>query len=289
MNLRHLEYFVAVAEVGSITGAARTLGMTQPALSRQVKAFEEEMGWGLFVRGARTIDLTAAGRVVLAEGEVILRQVEAGVRRMRQQLDGGQIRLGYAPSLGGGILKVAMGCYVQRHTEVKIHLSDMTTEEMRAGVRSGELDLMLGVITGRDEFEWELLEEKSLVVAVQKDHPLGRKRLLRPRDLDGERMLLLSRVGYPEYWQQVTRFFKSEGMNAKVAGEFDGIESLGLALEAGLGVAFVAEGATVGKDVRLIRMEAGPAPIRVGVGWKTGRFLDEVLVGFVEELKLARR
>lgn len=286
MNLRHLEYFVAVAEAGSITGAARVLGITQPALSRQVRAFEEEMGWNLFERGARTVELTHAGRVVLSEGKIILRQVNGGLQRMRQELDGGVIRVGYAPSLGGDILKVAMGCYVQRHQDVKIHLSDATTEEMRAGVRDGEMDLMVGVITGKGEFEWALLKERKLVLAVPRGHGLARRRLVRPGDLDGERMLLLSRVGYPEYWEQVTGFFRREGMNAKVAGEFDGIESLGLALEAGLGVALVAEGSHVGDGVRLVKMEGGPEPVRVGVGWKVGRVLDEVLGGFVEELKL---
>ncbi|GAA5497040.1 HTH-type transcriptional regulator CynR [Rubritalea halochordaticola] len=286
MDLRKLRYFLEVADAGSITAAAERLRMTQPALSRQVRAFEDEMGWPLLDRGAKSIQLTKQGKVVLREGKAILAAVEGGVERMRREIEGGVIRIGYAPSLGGEILKNAMGCFVQRHSGVKLELHDETTEEMRRKVLSGELDLMIGVRAHKADMEWVDLDSKKLVLAVPQGHALADKSRIKPGDLEGVRLLLLSRHDYPEYWSQVIHFFKDQGVNAKVAGEFDGIESLGVALRAGVGVALVAERASVGEGVHLIHMQPEPDPVSVAVGWRADRALDAMTSAFVEELSL---
>lgn len=288
MDLRKLRYFIEVVEQGSITKAAGALRMTQPALSRQVRAFEDEMGWPLLDRGAKSIRLTRQGEVVLREGRAIRDAVDAGVARMQTEIDGGVVRIGYAPSLGGELLKNAMGCFIQRHPDVRIDLRDATSQEMLDGVKSGELDLMVGVKMDKPGYAWETLDEKCLVMAVPKDHPLSKKKQIKVGDLDGSRLLLLSRHDYPEYWAAVTGYFKSNNVNAKVAGEFDGIESLGVALRAGLGLAFVAENSAVGKGVKLIPMEPVPESVIVAVGWRDDRALSAINSSFVEELLLHR-
>lgn len=286
MDLRKLRYFMEVAEQGSITKAAGALRMTQPALSRQVRAFEDEMGWPLLDRGARSIRLTRQGQVVLREGKRIHKAVDAALGRMRQELEGAVIRIGYAPSLGGSLLKKAMGCFVQRHEDVRIVLKDLSSEEMLGEVLSGDLDLMIGVRTGKEGMAWQDLNRKRLVMAVPKGHELAKRRAIKASDLKGRRLLLLSRRDYPEYWASVTSYFSEHGVNAKVAGEFDGIESLGVALQAGVGIAMVAETAEIGKGVRLIHMKPEPHGVRVAVGWRDDRSLDPVAQAFVNELVL---
>ena len=141
MNLKNLEYFVKIVEEGSITRAASSMRMTQPALSRQIRVFEDEMGWKLFERGAKTIELTHAGEVVLREGKKMLEGVRRGMMQIKREVDGGVIRIGYAPSLAGDLLKRAMSCFVQRHPNVNIQLLDSSSEEMRKGLLDGKLDL----------------------------------------------------------------------------------------------------------------------------------------------------
>ena len=287
MQIRQLRYFLKVAEVGSITAAANELRMTQPALSRQIRAFEDDCGWALLDRGAKSIRLTRAGQVVVKEGEDMVAAFDHGLLRMQREIEGGVIRVGYAPSLGGDLLKQAMGCFVQRHPSVRIDLVDSTSEEMRKKLATGEIDLMVGAKSDEDEIEWQVLLEKNLCLAVPKTHPFAKKRVIESSKLDGERILLLSRHEYPEYYKGVTQFFSANAINAKVAGEFDGIESLRVALEAGIGIALVAEGSTAADGIKLLKLKPQATPVSVAVGWRSDRSLDSISAAFVEDLKLA--
>lgn len=286
MDLRKLSYFTAVAEQGSITKAAEVLRVTQPALSRQIRAFEGEMGWTLLERGARSIRLTREGQVVLREGRKIQKVVENAIKRMRQDLDGPIIRVGYAPSLGGELLKLAMSCFVQRHVDARIELRDLSSEEMLNQVQSGDLDLMIGVRKEMKTMDWQDLDQKCLLMAVPKHHDLAKRRSLKVEDMSGQRLLFLSRHEYPEYWESVSSYFMEHGVDPRVVGEFDGIESLGLALQAGVGMALVAEKSDLGPDVRLIKIKPEPQGVRVAVGWRNDQALDPVTAAFVEELRL---
>ena len=286
MDLRKLGYFIEVADQGSITKAAGALRMTQPALSRQIRAFEDEMGWPLLDRGAKSIRLTRQGQVVLSEGRRIRKAVDNAMARMQREIEGAVIRIGYAPSLGGKLLKEAMGCFVQRHEDARIELRDLSSEEMLRQLEAGDLDLMIGVRSERKGFAWQDLDRKRLMMAVPKKHPLANKRAIKAEELEGQRLLLLSRHDYPEYWEGVTTYFQAHDINAKVAGEFDGIESLRVALEAGVGIAMVAETSEVGKEVKRVHMKPEPQGVRVAVGWRDDRALDPVTSAFVEELRI---
>ena len=292
MNLKNLEYFLKIVEVGSITKAATALRMSQPALSRQIRVFEDEMGWKLFERGAKTIELTFAGEVVVREGKKMMAAVQRGMMQIKREVDGGVIRVGYAPSLAGERLKRAMSCYLQRHPNVNIKLYDSSSEEMRMGVLEGKLDLMIEVRKQDARFEWQDLTEQEMCLAVSVDHPImqgKRRKKIKVEELEGQRFLLLSRFDYPGYWQEVSNYFSSQGVNVKVAGEFDGIESMSMAIEAGLGVAFVANSARFDKSVVVAALEPKPEPVRVAVGWNASRPLDAATQEFVQELVLAGR
>ncbi|MGE9268758.1 MAG: LysR family transcriptional regulator, partial [Verrucomicrobiales bacterium] len=259
MDWRKLRYFLEVVDDGTITGAARKLHLTQPALSRQIRAFEDEVGWRLFERGARSLDLTREGRVVAEEGEALLAEVERAEKRMRQRIEGAALRIGYSPSLAGGLITQALSCFQQRHEQARIELHDLSSEEMCAGLRRGELDLVVTVRQPGSEFTWRKLVEKAWRVAVPERHPLQSREELRAEDLDGERLLIYSRVDYPDYARLVTGFFRQNGLNAKVAGEFDGVESLRMALEAGMGLALVAAGTKFGSEgLKLLPLVPSP-------------------------------
>jgi DNA-binding MarR family transcriptional regulator len=115
MELRQLRYFVAVAEDGNISRAAKRIFLTQPALSRQIKALESEIGQCLFERQAHSIRLTPVGEALLDEARELLDHAERMVERVRGAGRGVRLRVGYAPSLAAGILSVTVVNFTQTH------------------------------------------------------------------------------------------------------------------------------------------------------------------------------
>jgi LysR family transcriptional regulator, benzoate and cis,cis-muconate-responsive activator of ben and cat genes len=109
MELRQLRYFVAVAEEGNISRAAKRISLTQPALSRQIKALEEDIGQCLLARQAHSIRLTPAGDALLREARELLQHAEQVLEQVRNSGRGLRLRVGYAPSLAVGMLSVAGG------------------------------------------------------------------------------------------------------------------------------------------------------------------------------------
>ena len=107
MELRQLRYFVAVADTGNISRAARKIFLTQPALSRQIKALEEEVGQCLLERHAHSVRLTPAGEVMLHEARELLRLADQAVERVKASGTGGRLRIGYAPTLAEGLMTEA--------------------------------------------------------------------------------------------------------------------------------------------------------------------------------------
>jgi DNA-binding transcriptional LysR family regulator len=121
-------------------------------------------------------------------------------------------------------------------------------------------------------------------LAVGVAHPLAKRAEVPLAELNGQRLLLFSRSEYPEYWSSVTRLFREHGIDAKVAGEFDGVASLGAAVEAGLGVALVAAGSRLDRVVMLPLVPA-PEAVCVSAGLMAGRKVSPVTGVFVEELR----
>lgn len=286
MNIVHLRHFLEVTKDMNISKAAHRVRLTQPALSRQMAVFENDTGWKLFERGPKSIRLTRDGETVRRLGADLIRSVDHTLTKMREEIEGDEIRVGYAPSLGGDLLKDVMSRFAQLHPAVRITLADCTSEDMLDGVVSGRYDLVIGVSHDDPAIVWETLREEHFVLAVSADHALARRRTIRPEHLDGERMLLLSRADYPGYWREVTDYFRTHNINAKVAGEFDGIGSMRLGLEAGIGIALVAARARMGDQVKLKKITPCPESICVAAGIKAGSLPGPVLRAFLDELKM---
>ena len=127
MELRHLRYFVAVAEALSFTRAAERLHMAQPALSVQVRQLEDELGVSLFDRSRRTIALTEGGNVMLTEARRLLSQLDNAVDLVRRTGSGavGRIAIGFVPSASNAALPPLLRHFSQTHPEVTMHLREM--------------------------------------------------------------------------------------------------------------------------------------------------------------------
>lgn len=293
MELRQLKHFLTVGETGSITAAAKKLRLTQPALSRQIKALEEELDTALLERGAHSIALTPAGEVLLGEARKLLKLSDAMIEKVKATAAGEPLRVGYAPSLAGGFLSLAISRFTQFHPRVRVSLCDWSSAEMRSGLESGKLDLIVAAPCEgiQEPIQWISLREYGWQVVMPPSHPLGRKKLISAKDLDGQKLLLYDREHYPDYWDRITRFFREHGMQAKVAGEFDGVSSLTAALAGNLGIALLAESSEIdrGGSQRLVSRPMAQEPDRIAVAAGISSITEASgqLLAFIEELKQA--
>src|SRR5512140_744920 len=182
MELRQLRHFVAVAEEGNISRAAKKLFLTQPALSRQIKALEEEIGQCLLERQAHSIRLTAVGAALLPEARKLLQDASQVLERVRATGRVLRLRVGYAPSLASGVLSAAVENFTQTHPTARVELYDLSPAEMLSGLESDRLDVVLtvGQETGARGLKWTPLVRAPWHLAVNRNHPLARRQRVTP-------------------------------------------------------------------------------------------------------------
>lgn len=291
MELKHLRHFVAVADAGGISAAARNLGLTQPALSRQIKALEDDLDVVLLDRGARSFTLTPAAETLLTDARKLLEFCDAMTARVQSAAGGLPLRIGYSPSLAGDFLPFAIECFSQLHPGVRISLHDASSVEMQQSLLAGKLDLMVTVPCGTtDSIHWTTLRECGWQLAINPRHRLATQSEVKPSDLDGEKLLLYDREQYPDYWSRVTAYFKQHSIQAKVAGEFDGIASLAAAVEANLGCAIVAQTSRIAGESsgRIVTRVLNPQPqaIIVAAGASARHATPDHVRAFISEMML---
>jgi DNA-binding transcriptional LysR family regulator len=289
MELRQLRYFVAVAENGNISRAAKQIFLTQPALSRQIKALENEIGLALLERRAHSFQLTPVGELLLREARELLQHADQMEERIRRAAQGIRLRLGYAPSLASGLLSTAVENFIRLHPEARLELFDLSTVEMRAGLQNETLDLILSVAPERatSGLQWTPLGQTPWQLAVSHKHPLARRPQVTPAEIAAEPLLALCQRDYPEYWEWVSGWLRGHRLQPRVAGEHDGAESLMAAVEAGLGVALVTTRTAnlFPGRVCLKTLDPAPPPVCIAAGYQSHRAADRPLVAFVEELR----
>lgn len=293
MELRQLRSFVAVAEEGNISRAAKKIFLTQPALSRQIKALEEEMGQCFFERQAHSIRLTMVGEAFLREARELLAHADQLLERVRATGSGLRLRVGYAPSFAAGILATAVNNFTQVHPNAQVELLDLSTNEMLAGLEDDKLDVAI-TLRRKDEargLKWGPIARSAVGLAVSRRHPLAKNERVAAADLGGEKFCVYQRGGYPEYWDVMGGWLREQGLRPRIAGEYDGVESLMAAVEAGLGVALVPTsiGRLFPERVCLLTLTPSPPPIVVHAGIRADRSEDKQLKVFIEELRNTAR
>ena len=274
MELRHLRYFAAVAEAENVTRAALRLHVSQPALSRQVRDLEDELGFALLLRTAKSVSLTEAGRVFLSEARAVLQRADEAVKAARGVAVGGsgELHVGYAPSPTVRLLPPALRAFQAELPQVRVKLHDLSTEEMIAGLREGRLQLAILVKPIRAMLRglrFEALERDALRLAVAPGHPLARRRSVTRAQAAAEPFVGLTRRDYPEYYVTFDELFAATGVRPRIVEEHDGATSLIAAVEAGGGVALVSQSlaCTAGGRLKFLTLSPAPAPLVVGAAW----------------------
>lgn len=241
MKLRHLRYFVALAEELSFTAAALRLNMSQPPLSQQIRDLEEEIGTPLFVRTSRRVELTAAGAALLDRARTILGQVEeagAEARAIGQGMSG-TLDIGTTGSVLMGPLSPLIAHYRALHPDVHVRLHEMAPFDQMAALAAGRTDVSF---VRRPVIEGELVEERGWAEPVALALPAGHRLLDEPMiglaDLAEEDLvsLRLRDSGFAQYLRQCC---VEAGFLPRITQEVMEAYSLTSLVAAGLGVALV--------------------------------------------------
>jgi len=278
MELRHLRYFVAVAELENVSRAALRLHVSQPALSRQVRDLEEELGFPLLERSAKSVRLTAAGREYLEGARAVLARADEAAQAARRVAlgSGGELHVGYAPTPTVRFLPPTLRAFQQRMPGLRVKLHDLSTVEMLAGLREGRLGLaflaqpLRRMLRG---IEFEELERDEMLLAVRPGHAFAKLKTVTLERAAAEPFVVLGSREYPEYHEFLDAAFASLKRRPSVVAEHDGAASLMAEVESGGGVALVSRSmaCTAGARLRFIPLRPEPPRLVIGAAWLRGK------------------
>jgi DNA-binding transcriptional LysR family regulator len=275
MELRHLRYFIAVAEELHFGRAAERLHITQPPLSFQIQSLERELGVQLFVR-ARRVQLTEAGRALLEKAREAIEAADAAARAAQQAslMINGRLRVGYPAA---GVFELpprALRTFQERFPSVSVETVVGSTGAHLEALHAKCLDVAfvrLGVLD-RETMQFKTLQPEPLLLAVPEDHALARLPVVPVERLAGEPIILFPCALEPLLYRYlVTDVLGRSRVAPSVVFEATTLESAGSAVAARLGVAFVGEPLTRIFAIPGVayRRFAPPAPLsRLGVAWR---------------------
>jgi len=275
MELRHLRYFVAVAELLNFTKAAAKMHVVQPGLSRQIRDLEDELGVRLFERSSRFVGLTEAGKTFVSEARSVLQRAELAAQTVRAFATGdrGEIHLGYAPSPVVELLPKALQAFAEQCPGVRPTLHDLSIEEMLLGLRAGRLNAALTVQSSPKRMRgvvFEGLRTYPVCVAVHRKHPLARAKTVNLAQLEQEHLIVYSRTEYPDYHEWLKGVYEQakQTLPAEIE-EHDSGTGIMAAVEAGRGVALVPSilSSVAGPRLKFLGLEPSPPPFVVGVAY----------------------
>jgi DNA-binding transcriptional LysR family regulator len=245
MELRHLRYFVAVAEELHFGRAAERLGIAQPPLSQQIKFLEGEIGAPLFLRTKRHTELTAAGESLLTDARKILSNADSAVLAARRAARGesGQLVVGFVNSAVYGELTNIFRLMRQRYPDMTLVLQDLTSEEQVAAIKNHQLDvgLVRPPIADAAPLILKTVYREPLVVALPRGHRLAREKQLLMRWLSNELFLHVPRSLGPGFFDQFIRLCAQAGFAPKVVQEAHSTQTIISLVAAGMGIAIVPE------------------------------------------------
>ncbi|RXH02179.1 LysR family transcriptional regulator [Bradyrhizobium vignae] len=262
MEFRHLRYFVAVAEELSFTRAAERLGISQPPLSAQIRQLEQELGSQLLIRRVRGMELTNAGKVLLEEARLILKQVAATKTSVRQRAraETGRLILG---SSGGTyfypLIPQIIQEYGKRYPDITLIPQASNTAQLTARLRTGNIDVAVlrSPIGGRSGLVLEPLGSEDSVVALPKSHKLGRLESVPLALLSKEVFVFYPRELNPDNYDAVIAACRAAGYNPILGQQAPQTVAILPLVAAGLGISIVPRSATklLSTDITYVPIE----------------------------------
>lgn len=292
MELRHLRYFVAVAEELHFSRAAARLHIAQPPLSQQIRHLEHELGVALFTRTRRRVELTAAGRAFLDESRRMLEQVERAAR-IAQRVGGGevgQLAIGFVPSADLDLLPRVLGVWHARFPDVELELQTMLPAAQVDALLGGAIQVgFVRMPVAARGLVVEPIESEPLVAVLPARHRLARRAEVAIADLAGDPILSFPRHVAPGYYDVIISACRAAGFTPRVI--HPGSMQTNLALvSAGLGVSLLpASIRNLRRAGVVYRPMAAPVPVvDMAVVWRRDE-RSPVVPAFLDVVRAAVR
>jgi DNA-binding transcriptional LysR family regulator len=288
MELQQLRYFVAVADTGKFTSAARELHVAQPSISKQLRKLEDELGAALLERRRTGVALTDAGAILLPWAKRVLADLDGARSEVAglATLERGRLSVGATPSLSTVLLPRVLAAFHSEHPGITLAVIEAGSRDLVDRLAAGELDLALVILPVPHEelFETTPLIREELVLAVAKKHPLARRKTVRVGDLRGV-PLVMFRDGYDLRSATITAC-EQAGFHPTFAvegAEMDGVLRM---TAAGVGVAVVPMMVVErGGPLVAVRLSQPTLSRSVGVAFRRDRHHSRAADAFVARLR----
>jgi DNA-binding transcriptional LysR family regulator len=278
MELRHLRYFVAVAEELHFGRAAKRLHIAQPPLSRQIRDLEREIGTPLFERVPRGVELTPAGAAFLPEARLTLAQADRAQRTAQRAAGGetGRLRVGFVEAAThSGILPDVLSFFRVHLPSVGLSLFELDPLRQAEAFLDGRIDLGILHSPPLDADRWlrvEVIYTEPVVLAIPKAHRFGGRARFTLGSLAGESFVLFPRHVAPSMYDDIIARCRAVGFSPRIVQEAAGWHTLASLVGAGVGVGFVPRSLTSfqqhGVDYRSVRDLS--VDMALSAAWKSG-------------------
>lgn len=289
MELRHLRYFVAVAEEMNIHRAAERLHISQPPLSVAIQQLEEELQTLLFTREGRNIQITKAGEFFLLEARNILAQLEQSCFQTKQVGEGkaGIIKIGFISSSVTGILQQLVSQYKVLYPNVQIDLKQYSGNRVIRKISSKEIDVGIErfPINLPNELKMNVMVKEGWFAAINKSHPLSKKKIIKVTDLKNEALIFYPRWNSPVSYDDVIDIFTKKNITPNIVQEATEQMTIAALVASDMGIGVVPETMKKIKVDNIVHVPIEGTKNRTGFGLISRQDHDVLVHQFLDMAK----
>ena len=240
MEIHQLTYFIAVAETGGFSRAARRCHVAQPSLSQQIMKLEQELGQPLFDRLGRTVTLTEAGQALLPHARAVLAEVQTIKRGLTDQIEAGygHLSVGFIPTIAPFLLPAILRTFTERYPQAELAVHEDLTESLIRGLVRGELDVgIMSLPINNKQIVTEELFTEPLLVAFSRQNELVNRTSLRTKDLEAFPFIALNEVHC--FGEQVQSFCYQQDITIDIVCYTSQLATVQNCVACGLGISLV--------------------------------------------------
>lgn len=286
MDIRQIEYFAEVAKQLNFTKAASTLHISQPSLSKTIKNLEAELGASLFYRGAKQLELTDAGKAFLVNAKNVLGAFENLTTEINDVIDlkKGEIKIGIPPIIGAAFFSILISKYKESYPSIDMILTEVGSNKIKDGVEEGELDigLICNIPVQNDSFETIKLLKDPLMLIVQKDNPLAKRKAIEFPHIEKEPFILY-RHDFSLH-DRIIQACSTHGFHPNIVCESSQKDFMIEMVEAKLGVALLPSiicGQINNDKIVAIPFKNPIVNLELGMIWKRNNYLPHAVREFI--------
>lgn len=292
MELRHLRYFIAVAEELHFGRAAERLQISQPPLSLQIKQLETNLGVLLFRRTRQRVELTTAGKSFLKNSYNIIKLIEKACEESKSvdRGESGQLILAFTGAIGFELLPTILRTYQDKYPDVNIILKQLTTSDQIEAFHKNEIDVGLVVMPVLNEsLNIELLHEEPFIVVLPRTHHLAQDRdTINIASLVNEKFIMTPRKSGEGYYDSIISLCHSAGFSPKKTQEADELHTAVSFVASGMGIAILPSSIQFVKneDIAYFPLENNTSSYKTGIAWNKTEDSPTVLnfISFLNEI-----